>query len=295
MVLVWTPEGEVRDATPSPGSGFYALPSVHPRGSSVIYHGGTDGPSRIWRTNLEDGAVTALTPESLVACSPSFSPDGRRIVFSAYEAAEYPPDTMTGAVHRFPGVGIYFGGVPYWMSIYTMNADGSGIERITEGTSSDARPAFHANGREVLFLRRRRPPWGRRGLWSIVAEPDQEPRPLVTDTSIGRPASSVDGSSIYFFTRVAGRNRIARMPASGGAWEGLANDTLGAWSHGPFCDPDGEHLWYHCGVEGGSLCRLPLDGGDPVVMRPPGFEQRSCAHASVSETGVVAFDWLEYA
>jgi hypothetical protein len=131
-------------------------------------------------------------------------------------------------------------------------------------------------------------------MYRVAIDGRGEPEPLLTDVSVGRPCYSVDGKSIYFFTQVNGRNTLAVMCSGGSAWKPLANDTLGYWSHGPFCDPDGAHLWYHCGHEGSSICRLPLDGGEPVVMTPPGFARRSCAHASKSENDVVVFDWAEY-
>ena len=121
-----------------------------------------------------------------------------------------------------------------------------------------------------------------------------EPEALLRNVSAGRPSYSADGASIYFFSDTGGRARLAVMPSKGGQWRFVPNDTVGHWSHGPVCDPDGRHLWYHCGVDGGSLCKLPLAGGEPKVMKPPGFERRACAHASVSRNGIIAFDWVEY-
>jgi hypothetical protein len=295
VVLAWLPHGEVRDVSATPGRGFFAMPSVHPGGDAVVYHGGSSARSRIWRTSLADGEVTPLTPESLVACMPSVSADGARIVFSAYSAVTHPSYPMEEAVRRLPGIGVELGGVPYWMSIHVMNADGTELRRITSGRFSDVRPSFTSDGARILFLRRSGPPWAPRELWQAPADGSGEARVVLPGVEAGRPAGSIDGSRIYFFTRVAGIHRLAVAPSTGARWEPLANDTLGAWSRGPFCDPDGAHLWYHCGVEGGSLCRLPLDGGAPVIMRPPGFEKRSCAHPSVSQGGVIAFDWVEYA
>ncbi len=293
-VFAWLPDGGVRDVSATPGEGYYALPSVHPDGESVAFHGGRTGRSRIWRTSLRDGTAEPLTSEELVACSPSYSRDGAHITFSGYEVSKHASYSMGDAVHRLPGMGLYFGGVPYWMNLYVMKSDGTGLRQITAGRFYDTRPSFSPDGTQVVFLRRSGWPWGPRMMWRVAADGRGEPEALIDDVSVGCPSHSDDGASIYFFTNVGGRNRLAVMPSDGGAWRPLPKDTLGAWSHGPFSDPDGVHVWYHCGVEGGSLCRLPLDGGEPIVMRPPGFDGRACAHASVSRNGIVAFDWAEY-
>ena len=293
-VLAWLSDGDLRDVSATPGQGYYALPSVHPAGDWVTFHGAKAGRSRIWRTSLGDGTSEPLTSEELVACSPSYSADGAYITFSGYEVANHASYSMERAVHRLPGMGLYFGGVPYWMNLYLMKEDGSGLRKITAGRFYDTRPSFSPDGEHVVFLRRSGWPWGPRTMWRVSADGGRSPQPVFTEASVGRPVYSVDGASIYFFIDIKGRNRLAVMPSDGRLWRPLANDTLGAWSHGPFCDPDGSHLWYHCGVEGGSLCRLPLGGGEPIVMRPPGFEERSCAHASASKNGTVVFDWVEY-
>lgn len=292
-VFAWMPDGVVRDVSATPGRGFYALPSVHPDGGSVVYHGETKGRSKIWRTSLVDGTVTPLTTSALVACSPSYSADGQKIVFGAHEVAQHESWAMDKAVRRLPGMGAYYGGVPYWMHLYVMNSDGTGLRRLTSGRYYDMRPAFSPDARYVVFLRRKASLRGHRMMWRVAVDGQDAPDALIADISVGRPSYSADGASIYFFTKVGSRNRLAVMPGGGGDWKPLVNDSMGAWSHGPFCDPDGEHLWYHCGYRGESIGRLPLSGGEPKVMDPPGFAERSCAHVSASRNRVVTFDWMD--
>lgn len=292
-VFAWMPDGSVRDVSATPGRGYYALPCVHPEGRSVVFHGGTSEYSRIWSTDLDTGTSTPLTSDTKVACSAAYSADGEYITFCADDVARHRPYTMEKAVHAFPGIGIYFGGLPYWKNIFVMKADGTDVRRVTSGPYSDFRPTFSPDGKYIVFLRRRGLPKAKPTLWRVALNGRDTPQALITDVSVGRPWCSTDGASIYFFTNVNGRNSLAVMPSSGGAWKPLANDTLGAWSHGPYCDPDGIHLWYHCGVDGSSICKLPLDGGDPVIQEPPGFSRQICAHPSISRNNVVAFDWME--
>ena len=294
-VFAWMPDDIVRDVSATPGRGYYALPCVHPEGHSVIFHGGTSEYSRIWHTDLDTGVSAPLTSDAVVACSASYSADGEYITYCADDVANHQPYTMEKAVRAYPGTGIYFGGLPNWMSIFVMKADGTDVRQLTSGRYRDIRPAFSPDGKTIVFLRHPGTPKALRTMWQISVNSRESPQPLITDVSVGRPWYSTDGTSIYFFTEVNGRNTLAVIPSQGGPWQPLANDTLGDWSHGPYCDPDGKHLWYHCGINGSSICRLPLDGGDPVTLEPPGFSEHSCAHPSNSRNNVVAFDWLEYA
>ena len=294
-VFAWMPDNIVRDVSATPGQGFYALPCVHPEGLSVVFHGGTSEYSRIWRTDLDTGISTALTSDATVACSASYSADGEYIAYCADDVENHKPYTMEKAVRAYPGTGIYSGGLPYWMSIFVMKADGTEVRQLNSGRYIDDRPAFSPDGKTLVFLRHPGIPKAKRTMWRVSLSGNKAPQALITDVSVGRPWYSTDGASIYFFTNVNGRNTLAVIPSGGGPWQTLANDTLGDWSHGPYCDPDGKHLWYHCGINGSSICRLPLAGGDPMILEPPGFSERSCAHPSISKNNVVAFDWQEYA
>jgi Tol biopolymer transport system component len=74
---------------------------------------------------------TQLTDDSTDS-SPSYSADGRQIVF----ASDRDPSLFNGT------------------HIFVMNADGSNIRQITSGDGYDANPSFSPNGRQVVFDRR---------------------------------------------------------------------------------------------------------------------------------------------
>ena len=209
VVFAWMPDGTVRDVSATPGRGYYALPCVHPEGSSVIFHGGTSEYSRIWHTDLDAGISTPLTSDAMVACSASYSADGEYITYCADVVANHRRYTMEKAVHAFPGIGIYFGGLPHWMSIFVMKADGTDVRQLTSGRYSDIRPAYSPDSKFIVFLRRPELPEAIWTMWRVSVSGQDAPQPLLTDVSVGRPWYSTDGASIFFFTNVNGRNTLA--------------------------------------------------------------------------------------
>ncbi len=123
----WGPAGEIVYAS-DPGDGEQIF--VHPPG----------------------GERRALTPERLIGYEPSFSPDGRFVVFEAH-----PNDRERG-------------------ELYVVGADGSGLRRLTLGRD-DRQPNWSPRGERIVFQRKSR---GRWDLWTI--RPDGRAARAVTHT-----------------------------------------------------------------------------------------------------------------
>ena len=114
------------------------------------------------------------------AGQPSWSPDGRAIVFTRGASL---PSTL---VVR-PG------------EIHVMNADGSNVRRLTQG-SYDAGGVWSPDGREIAFSRMSKDPDDpSREIW-VVAAAGGEPRQLTrtADSYDASPAWSPDGTRIAF-------------------------------------------------------------------------------------------------
>lgn len=106
-----------------------ADPALHPAGTAVAFSRLVDGQHEIFLIDLDGSGAESLTSGfALDAFTPNYSYDGTRIAFSA-------------------------AGPQGGRAIYVMNADGSNVRPLTEGSDQDTRPAFSSNGQFVVFER----------------------------------------------------------------------------------------------------------------------------------------------
>gem|GEM_PF-1079115 len=291
-VYVMFPDKTVKHISPTPGEGFYATACIHPEGKAVVFSGGARGYSRIWKYDFAEDKTMPITPNSFVSVLPSYSWDGRLVVFSADRDLDQKRYDMYEIGRSIDGNYGFLGGIPDALNLYVMDANGNNIHQITRGRFQDTRPAFSPDGKTIVFRSNRggeADGWPR--MWIVPSDGSEDPEPLLSDTWCGRPWYSVDGRTIYFFTDVKGRHTLCKMPALGDTWEPLANDIVGSSSHGPYADLDGKHLWYHCEVDGlWCVYKLPLDGAEPVRFVPPEFENAHIGHATRASNGYITFD-----
>ena len=297
-VYVMFPDKTVRNVTPTPGEGFYGGGCIHPDGRDVVFPGAAWGYSRIWRYNFADEKITALTPGTYAAINPSYSADGKRIVFASDRDLDNPRFDMFEVGRSKSHNDGFKGGMTSGCNLYVMNADGTDIRQLTSGKDLDTRPSFSPDGKTVVFLSSR----GAKTLhmWTIPSDGSKPPTKLALDRNpwTGRPRYSRDGTKIFFFSGIidgeynpTGRHTLCRVLTSGGAWQVIPNDSVGISSHGPDPDPDGKHLWYHAAVDNlWCLYKLPLAGGKPSRISPPGFAKHHVAHPTIARNGILSFD-----
>lgn len=114
---------------------FIGDPTFHPNGRSIAF---VDSPAdasggTMYAVNIDSSGVKQLGPDDASDNSPSFSPDGRKIVFSRV---------------------LFENGVQN-SEIFTMNVDGTNPIRLTRSIGSDGSPTFTADGRKIVFSSRR--------------------------------------------------------------------------------------------------------------------------------------------
>jgi TolB protein len=90
-------------------------------------------PEQLFRIRTDGSGLRQLTTGGRVATAPSFSPDGKRVVFARLGSG-----------------------------LFVINLDGSGLHRLT-GNPNDASPVWSPDGRWIAFIR---PNSGAERLWS---------------------------------------------------------------------------------------------------------------------------------
>jgi Tol biopolymer transport system component len=92
----------------------------------------------IYTMNADGTGQTRLTNNPAADEAPAWSPDGTKIAFMS---------------KRDPVSCSFSYGCPF--QIFVMNADGSGVTRLTTTTTDDLRPAWSPDGKKIAFLRGR--------------------------------------------------------------------------------------------------------------------------------------------
>lgn len=301
-VYVLFPDKKIKNVSPTPGEGFYGGACIHPEGTDVIFPGAAWGYSRIWKYTFATGKVIPLSPTTYASINPSYSADGKRIVFASDRDLDNPRFDMFDVGRTKTHNDGFKGGITSGSNIYVMDADGKNIQQLTTGSDFDGRPSFSPDGRTVVFLSSR----GANTLhiWTVPTDGSEPAVKLQLNGNpwAGRPRYSPNGKEIFFFSGVTdgeyvptGRHTLCRAPSSGGEWQVIKNDTVGISSHGPDPDPDGRHLWYHAAANDlWCIYKLPLAGGVPIRFVPPGFEKHHIAHATIARNGCVSFDSRSY-
>ena len=143
-----------------------------------------DGYSDVYRFDLAAQTTTRLTSSASIDTSPSYSPDGRQIVFASDRSGQGQLYVMnadgTGQTRISFGSGVY--STPVWSPrgdliaftkqqggrflIGVMNPDGTGERILTEGFHNEG-PTWAPNGRVLMFFRDTPGANGGPQLWTI--------------------------------------------------------------------------------------------------------------------------------
>ena len=200
------------------------------------------GFQRLATINAGGGERTPLIAQpGSVFASPAYSPDGQRIAFASNRDGNF--------------------------EIYVINADGTGLRRLTNNPAEEGSPAWSLDGLRIAFETDRD---GNFEIYAMNADGTGAVRLTADLREDHSPAWSPDGASIAF-TRVTptGMEDIWRMGSNGAAPTPLT--TASAVEDNPDWAPDGSRIAFQrddaivlMRPDGGGQTPLPVNGARPA-------------------------------
>jgi TolB protein len=198
-----------RRLTTTPG--YDAETTIGPDGR-IVFTSVRDGDMEIYSMNGDGSDVRRLTNRPGPDGGPWFSPDGKQIIFrgrpiaDAKELADY-QGLLKEHLWR-----------PTTLEIYVMNRDGSNLRQVTRLGGANFAPAWHPDGKRIIFASNVKDPKGRDfDIFTINLDGSGLEQVTFNSTFDGFPMFSPDGRKIVF-----GSNRNAKS-------EGETNVFIADW------------------------------------------------------------------
>jgi TolB protein len=197
-----------------------SLPAAEP--NRIFFAHGAPSKATIFISNADGGEEHSLLQSTSLDYNPSWSPDGRWIVFTS---------ERNGSA-----------------DLYRVKPDGSGLEQLTDNPAYDDQAAFSPDSDRIVFVTTRAN--GHANLWTMDLR-TRKATPLTSGADGGnfRPSWSPDGKWIAFSS-----DRGSTLPMGKGRWEHLQIADV------YLIHPDGSGLKRL--TEHGNFCGSPKWSGD---------------------------------
>ena len=251
-------------------------PSWSPDGKRIAFVSDRDGhvmhgiPTfEIYVMDADGGNQQRLTENRARDSQPSWSPDGKRIVFASdrdrergdhnYEIYVMDADggnpqnlTNNPEEDRDPSwspdgkrivftsrrEGHFIGLHGITSEIYVMDADGGNEQRLTENRKNDMQPSWSPDGKRIAFYSDRKGDLENTEIYVMDADGGNQQRLTENRVDDGIPSWSPDSKRIAFYSDRDGNTEIYVMDADGGNPQNLTNNPHGdanpAWLNSPF-------------------------------------------------------------
>ncbi len=221
----------------------------------------------LYRMDSEGTNLVRLTQAEADSFAGPWSPDGQRIVFTAYGLTNSSIKSMNADGSGMRTLSEVQGsdeGFPDWSpdgqqivftsrrdgnnEIYLMDADGSNPIRLTNDPGDDFAPSWSPNGARIVFVSDRGQSAGVYDLYVMNADGSGITR-LTNDEAIDySPDWSPDGKTIVFRSDHDGQGDIYRINTDGSRLYNLTDDPSEDWA--PTWSPDGSRIAFQTDRDG---------------------------------------------
>ncbi len=171
------------------GWGLLGHPEWAPDGNALVMVGGSRVNAQIFTTDAMGQQARSVTGERPgTNIDPSFTPDGRSIVFVGCPQAFCTPSSY---------------------EIYSIPVDGGAAERLTTDRLPDFDPVYSPDGSQLAWLTNIS--GGTSGVWDVrIRDASGKIRRLIEDTGItSRPNYAADGTAIFMHRKAPDADRFS--------------------------------------------------------------------------------------
>jgi len=217
----------------------------------IAFESGREGSTEIYLMDTDGSNQQNLTNNPASDHSPSWSPDGKRIVFVSDRAGH-----AKDGIHGRPT-----------SEIYVMDADGGNQQNLTNHRADDEYPSWSPDGKRIVFSSDRdqgRDDPHNYEIYVMDADGGNEQRLTENRNNDWQPVWSPDGERIAFSSDTKGDIRIFDiyvMNADGGNLQNLTNHHT--WNGSPSWSPNSQRIVFHSFREGNTdIYVMDTDGSN---------------------------------